>query len=264
MDELRTRLLDQDEELPRGAIQALLEDKRQGAQKIGEQLKKRANARGAEERRLTKLSEFEQALWDQGVEFVGGVDEVGMAPLAGPVIAAAVILPRGARLKGVNDSKKLSHEEREELEPQIRAQAIAFGIGRAEVGEIDTINIYQAGLLALRRAVLAMATQPQHLLVDARSLPELKMPQTPIIKGDAKSITIGAASIVAKVHRDRLMAEMDKEYPGYAFAEHKGYPTPVHLEALGRLGACAIHRRSFEPVRKALGLVPEQTGFKFG
>jgi len=247
--ELRRRLLDEDEELPRGGIQALLDDGRQGARQIGEQLKKRANARGAEERRLNRLCAFEQELWDQGLEFVGGVDEVGMAPLAGPVIAAAVILPRGARLKGINDSKQLTHEEREELEPQIRALAVAVGIGRAEVAEIDSINIYHAGLLALTRAVQAMARAPQHLLVDARKLPELKMPQTPIIKGDAKSITIGAASIVAKVHRDRLMSEMDAVYPGYAFAEHKGYPTPVHLEALGRLGACEIHRRSFEPVR---------------
>ncbi len=263
IEELRRRLIDENEEPPRGGIQALLEDQRQGAQKIGEQLKRRAQKKGAEERRLTRLSAFEQELWDQGVEFVGGVDEVGMAPLAGPVIAAACILPRGARITGVNDSKQLTHEEREALEPQIRSIAVAVGIGRAEVSEIDTINIYQAGLLALRRAVLAMATQPQHLLIDARKLPELKMPQTPIIKGDAKSITIGAASIVAKVHRDRLMSEMDATYPGYSFGEHKGYPTPVHLDALKRLGACDIHRRSFEPVRKALGLVPEQQGFAF-
>ncbi len=263
VDELRRRLLDEAEELPRGGMQALLDDQRQGARQIGAVFQRRKKAEAAEERRLTKLSAFEQALWDQGIEFVGGVDEVGMAPLAGPVIAAAVILPRGARLNGVNDSKQLSPEEREDLDPQIRSLALAVGVGRAEVHEIDTINIYQAGLLALRRAVLNLAQAPQHLLVDARKLPELKMPQTPIIKGDAKSITIGAASIVAKVHRDRLMAGMDAQYPGYAFAEHKGYPTPVHLEALQRLGACDIHRRSFEPVRKALGLVPEQRGFKF-
>ena len=133
-----------------------------------------------------------------------------------------------------------------------------MGVGRAEVAEIDSLNIYHAGLLALRRAVLALALRPQHLLVDARRLKELDIPQQPIVKGDAKSITIGAASIVAKVHRDRLMCDLDREHPGYGFSAHKGYPTPEHLEALERLGACAIHRRSFAPVAKALGLIPEQ------
>src|SRR5437763_863314 len=137
-------------------------------------------------------------------------------------------------------------------------RAMALGIGRAEVEEIDTINIYHAGLLALRRAVLALMPQPEHLLVDARRLKGLPMPQQPIIKGDAKSLTIGAASIVAKVHRDRLMAALDAEHPGYGFADHKGYPTPDHLDALERLGACALHRRSFAPVAKKLGLIPEQ------
>jgi ribonuclease HII len=183
---------------------------------------------------------------------------VGMAPLAGPVIAAAVILRPGARIKGVNDSKQLTPEERCALEPEIRGQAVAVGIGRAEVHEIDTINIYHAGLLALRRAVLALNPQPQHLLIDARRLDGLPFPQQAIIKGDTKSITIGAASIVAKVHRDRLMTELDGEHPGYGFAAHKGYPTPEHLEALERLGACPLHRRSFAPVARKLGLIPEQ------
>ena len=262
--ELRRRFLDESEALPRGGLTALEVDPRQGARAVALQLEKRKDRERAEDRRLTKLSSFEQALWDQGIELVGGVDEVGMAPLAGPVIACAVILPRGTRIRGINDSKQLTAEERNELEPQIRATAVAVGIGRAEVHEIDSINIYQAGLLALRRAVLALSPQPLHLLVDARKLPELKMPQQAIIQGDAKSITIGAASIVAKVHRDRLMAELDREHPGYGFADHKGYPTPVHLEALQKIGACPIHRRSFAPVAKALGLVPEQRGFDFG
>ncbi|GAC1607534.1 MAG: hypothetical protein NVS4B10_22620 [Myxococcales bacterium] len=188
------------------------------------------------------------------VELVGGVDEVGMAPLAGPVVACAVILPRGTRIAGVNDSKQLTAEEREALAPQIRAAAVAVGIGRAEVHEIDSINIYHAGLLALRRAVLALSPLPQHLLVDARKLRDLPFPQQAIIKGDAKSITIGAASIVAKVHRDALMSELDRTHPGYGFAAHKGYPTPVHLSALEALGACPIHRRSFAPVARRLGL----------
>ena len=140
--------------------------------------------------------------------------------------------------------------------PRIRAEAVAYAIGRAEVEEIDRINIYQAGLLALRRAVLGLSPQPQHLLVDARKL-DLELPQQPIIKGDARSLTIGAASIVAKVHRDRLMTELDRQHPGYNLAGNKGYPTPDHLEALQRLGASVLHRRSFGPVARALGIDAE-------
>jgi ribonuclease HII len=245
-------------ELPSGGLSALKADPRSGARAVAERLERRNHKAQAEGRRLTRLCAFEQPLWDGGVQLVGGCDEVGMAPLAGPVIAAAVILRPGARIKGVNDSKQLTPEERCALEPEIRGQALAVGIGRAEVHEIDTINIYHAGLLALRRAVLALDPQPQHLLIDARRLDGLAMPQQAIIKGDAKSITIGAASIVAKVHRDRLMTELDCEHPGYGFAAHKGYPTPEHLEALERLGACALHRRSFAPVARKLGLIPEQ------
>ena len=264
LEELRARFGDASEELPHGGLQALREDPRQGARDLAERLEKRKAAARAEQRRLDKLTEFERALWDQGVELVGGVDEVGMAPLAGPVIAAAVILPRGARLEGVNDSKQLTPEEREALDPKIRALAISWSIGRAEVEEIDRINIYQAGLLALKRAVLGLNPQPQHLLVDARKL-DLPMPQQPIIKGDARSLTIGAASIVAKVHRDRLMTDLDARFPGYNLGGNKGYPTPDHLEALQRLGACALHRRTFGPVARALGLDAEsRQGSLFG
>jgi ribonuclease HII len=255
--ELARMFLDEDRELPVGGLSTLRADPRAGARSIAERIDRRNHKAQAEGRRLTRLCAFETPLWEQGFELVGGCDEVGMAPLAGPVIAAAVILKRGARIIGVNDSKQLTREEREELEPQIRAQCIAVGIGRAEVHEIDSINIYQAGLLALRRAVLALDPQPQHLLIDARRL-DLPIPQQSIIKGDAKSITIGAASIVAKVHRDRLMSELDGQYPGYGFAAHKGYPTPEHLGALENLGACALHRRSFAPVAKKLGLIPVQ------
>jgi ribonuclease HII len=256
--ELCRRYLEEAHDLPSGGLTALKEDPRAGARAVAEKIEKRNHKAQAEGRRLTRLCAFEQPLWDQGIMLVAGVDEVGMAPLAGPVIAAAVILQAGCRIQNVNDSKQLTPEERDELEPEIRAQAVAVGIGRAEVAEIDSINIYRAGLLALKRAVLALCPQPQHLLVDARKLDGLTMPQQPIIKGDAKSITIGAASIVAKVHRDRLMAQLDAEYPGYGFADHKGYPTPEHLDALERLGACALHRRSFAPVAKKLGLIPEQ------
>jgi ribonuclease HII len=256
--ELQRLFVDEAHDLPPGGLTALREDERAGARAVAERIQKRNSKAQAEGRRLTRLSAFEQPLWESGLMFVGGVDEVGMAPLAGPVIAAAVILKPGTRIKGVNDSKQLTPEERDALEPEIRASCIAVGIGCAEVNEIDTINIYHAGLLALTRAVLALDPQPQHLLVDARKLKDLRMPQQPIIKGDAKSITIGAASIVAKVHRDRLMAQLDDEFPGYGFRSHKGYPTPEHLGALEKLGACALHRRSFAPVAKALGLIPEQ------
>ncbi|MCA1825674.1 MAG: ribonuclease HII [Myxococcales bacterium] len=256
--ELHRLFCEEDRDLPSGGLTALKQDPRAGARAIAERIEKRNHEAQAEGRRLTRLSAFELPLWDQGILHVGGVDEVGMAPLAGPVIAAAVILRPGTRIKGVNDSKQLTPEERDALEPEIRENCIAVGIGRAEVHEIDTINIYRAGLLALRRAVEALAPQPQHLLVDARRLDGLPMPQQAIIKGDAKSITIGAASIVAKVHRDRLMAQLDLQYPGYGFASHKGYPTAEHLGALERLGACELHRRSFTPVAKALGLIPEQ------
>ena len=253
--ELKRRFLDEGEPLPKAARALLAADPRAGARGVAAQLDRRDAAAASEEARLDRLTAFERALWDRGVLLVGGVDEVGMAPLAGPVIAAAVILPRGARIAGVNDSKKLSPEQRERLEPVIRQQAVAWAIGRAEVEEIDRLNIYQAGLLALKRAVLALAPQPEHLLVDARRL-DLKMPQQPILQGDAKSLTIGAASIVAKVHRDRLMAELDRAHPGYRLTENKGYPTPDHLEALERLGPCILHRRTFGPVAKALGLLP--------
>jgi ribonuclease HII len=256
--ELHRLFVEEGRELPSGGLTALKSDPRAGARAVAERIDRRNHAAQAEGRRLTRLCAFESPLWEKGLTLVAGCDEVGMAPLAGPVIAAAVILRPGARIPGVNDSKQLTPEEREELEPEIRAQCVTVGIGRAEVQEIDSINIYRAGLLALKRAVLALDPQPQHLLVDARKLDGLAMPQQPIIKGDAKSITIGAASIVAKVHRDRLMSELDATYPGYGFAAHKGYPTPEHLEALDRLGACELHRRSFAPVAKALGLIPEQ------
>ena len=258
VSELQRLYGDEARDLPSGGLTALKDDPRAGARAVAVRIEKRNHRAQAEGRRLTRLSAFEQPLWDEGLLHVGGCDEVGMAPLAGPVIAAAVILRPGTRIQGINDSKQLSPEEREALEPEIRAAAIAVGLGRAEVHEIDTINIYHAGLLALRRAVLALNPQPQHLLVDARRLRDLPYPQQAIIRGDAKSITIGAASIVAKVHRDRLMARLDAEYPGYGFAAHKGYPTPEHLEALERLGACALHRRSFAPVARRLGLIPVQ------
>jgi ribonuclease HII len=186
-----------------------------------------------------------------GVTLVAGVDEVGRGPLAGPVVAAAVILDPVRPIIGLADSKKLSPKRRELLAEQIRSEALAWSLGRAEVEEIDRINILQASLLAMRRAVEGLVLQPQQALVDGNRCPDLPCPVRAIVGGDATVPEISAASIIAKVARDMEMVEMELKYPGYGLAQHKGYPTKIHLEALQRLGASAIHRRSFAPVRRA-------------
>jgi ribonuclease HII len=181
------------------------------------------------------------------------VDEVGMGPLAGPVIAAAVVFPPHTELQGIDDSKKLDLEQREDAERRIRAAATAIAIGRAEVEEIDTVNIYHAGLLAMRRAVEALPVRPQHVLVDARSIPGVDVPQNCFNKGDGINFSIAAASIVAKIHRDRIMDDLAREHPDYGFERHKGYCTPEHQDAIRRLGPCAIHRKSFTFIRELRG-----------
>ena len=183
-------------------------------------------------------------------KFVAGVDEVGRGPLAGPVVAAAVILDPARPIDGLADSKLLSEQKREQLHVLIRERAIAWAVGRAEIEEIDQINILQASLLAMRRAVLALRPQPEFALIDGNRCPILPCPAEAIIKGDMTVAAISAASILAKVTRDREMVELDQLYPGYGFASHKGYPTKVHLTALATLGITPIHRRSFGPVKK--------------
>jgi ribonuclease HII len=198
-----------------------------------------------ERRRLAELRSHERLLEQVGIGPVAGVDEVGMGPLAGPVVAAAVILPDRPLVEGLDDSKSLTRAVRERVEAEIRRVAIAIGIGIATVSEIDSLNIYHAGLAAMRRAVESLPRAPRHVLVDARTIPAIGLPQTSFIKGDARVYSIAAASIVAKVHRDRLMQELEREYPGYGFAGHAGYATAEHREAIRRLGPCAAHRRSF-------------------
>jgi ribonuclease HII len=256
--ELRERFLDADRALPEELEAALEQDERAGAREVLRLVRRRRQENRAEGQRLRHLLRYERELWDRGVVHVGGVDEAGMAPLAGPVVAGACILPRDYRPRGIDDSKQLDRRERERLADDIRRNALCWATARAEVAEIDGLNIYRAGLLALDRAVRALSVRPDHLLVDARKLQELRIPQTPIIHGDALSLTIAAASILAKTARDALMAELDGVHPGYGFARHKGYPTAEHFDALKRLGACPIHRRSFQPVREALGLAPVQ------
>ena len=185
-------------------------------------------------------------------ELVAGVDEVGRGPLCGAVVTAAVILDPARPIEGLNDSKKLTEARREALFPLIQERALAWCIARAEVEEIDRLNILHATMLAMQRAVAGLSTQPTLVLVDGNRCPLLPMRSEPVVKGDSRVPAIAAASILAKVARDREMLELDQQYPGYGIAGHKGYPTPVHLAALRALGATPIHRRSFGPVRKAL------------
>jgi ribonuclease HII len=183
---------------------------------------------------------------------VAGVDEVGRGPLAGAVVTAAVILDPNKPIEGLADSKKLSEKKRQQLEHLIKQNALAWCLGRAEAEEIDQLNILQATLVAMKRAVEGLSIAPQHVLVDGIHAPQLACPVTTVIKGDQKEAAIAAASILAKNARDREMLELDKLYPGYGLAKHKGYPTKDHQQALMDLGATPIHRRSFAPVRRAI------------
>lgn len=258
--ELRELFLERRRPVPKGFLEALEIDTRLGAHQLAKQIRGRYRSNRSEGQRLHTLLRFEIELWAQGYSLVAGVDEAGMAPLAGPVVAGAVILPKNYKLRGLNDSKKiLDHEMREELAAQIKRDAVCWSFGFAEVEEIDRINIYHAGLLAMQRALQGLTCLPDFVLVDARKIPHCPSPQRGIIRGDALSASIAAASIIAKTTRDAHMLEMDAQYAGYGFASHKGYPTPEHCRALKELGALPIHRRSFGRVREVLGLDPVQT-----
>jgi len=185
-------------------------------------------------------------------DYIAGVDEVGRGPLAGAVVTAAVILDPNNPIAGLADSKKLTEKQRERLEPLIKQHALAWALGRSEPEEIDQINILQATLVAMKRAVEGLSIMPTHALVDGNQAPNLNCPVTTVIKGDQSEPAIAAASIIAKVARDREMADMELKYPGYGFAKHKGYPTKQHQQALIELGVTDIHRRSFKPVQIAL------------
>lgn len=201
-----------------------------------------------ERKRIRTMLQYERNLWNKGKKYVAGLDEAGRGPLAGPVVAAAVIFYNDPQISMINDSKKLTEEVREYLFDLILNEALC-GIGAAEVGEIDRINIYQASFLAMDRALENLNTQPEHLLVDGRAFPRNDIPFTTIIKGDSLSYSVAAASILAKVTRDRIMREYDCEFPQYGFAGHKGYATRNHLDAIEEFGYCPIHRRSFHPKR---------------
>lgn len=219
------------------------EDLRSGVQKCVEAAKKRIAAMEKERRRIEKLWEYERSY--DSYSYICGIDEAGRGPLAGPVVAGAVILPKDCDLLYINDSKQLSEKKREELYEEIMKKALSCGIGYASPKRIDEINILQATYEAMREAVSQLSPQPDLLLNDAVTIPGIAVRQVPIVKGDAKSISIGAASIIAKVTRDRLMRKYDQEFPEYGFAGNKGYGSEAHINALKKCGPCAIHRKSF-------------------
>lgn len=218
--------------------------------------RKQRNAAQRERRRLGRLHAFEERAQASGFRLIGGIDEVGRGPLAGPVVAACVVIDGPLKLKGLNDSKQVLPEVREELAHMIRARVVAWAVGEASVAEIDRLNIYWASILAMERALAALHIPPEYLLTDAVRIKSWSGPQEPVIKGDAKCATVAAASILAKVHRDALLVALHDVYPNYGFAEHKGYATPQHIAALRDHGPCAEHRRAFWRVRAAMELLP--------
>ena len=226
----------------------LEQDSRSGVIQAIAKRKKEIQKRLDEDERLEKMLAYEKELYTQGIQLIAGVDEVGRGPLAGPVVAAAVILPKACKIPGLNDSKKIPKSKHKEIYEAVLQNAIAIGIGVKDNHVIDQVNIYEATKLAMMEAIGQLEPQPQHLLIDAMRL-DLPIPQTSIIKGDANSLSIAAASIVAKVTRDQMMEEFDCEYPGYDFTQNAGYGTANHLAGLHKLGVTPIHRRSFEPVK---------------
>lgn len=248
---IRRRYLGTGEPASDQIIAALAADPRASARQLAVRLAAIRNAGRSEHQRQEELLTFERDLASRGFRIIAGVDEAGVGPLAGPVIAAAIILPAGYHLARLDDSKRLSPSTRARLAARLKLDALAWAVGSADVEEIDRLNIYHASLLAMRRAVLSLDRQPDYLLVDARTI-EAPIPQRAIIRGDSLSASIAAASVIAKTTRDDLMIELDRHYPGYGLAIHKGYGTAAHLAALRQFGPLPIHRRSFQPVREAL------------
>ncbi len=199
-----------------------------------------------ERKRISKMLNYERQCWRKGTKFVVGIDEAGRGPLAGPVVAAAVLFPQNIFIAGINDSKKLSAARRERLYDLISEKALAIGVGTCDEKVIDQINILQATYCAMKGAIANLGISPEHVLVDGRLIPDLNIPQTPIVGGDGKCFSIAAASIIAKVTRDRLMMTYDRQFPHYGFAQHKGYPTKKHIQAIIEHGYCSIHRVSFK------------------
>ena len=236
------------DELDHPLFEELILDGRAGVQAAISKRKRELQKQVDEDLRLEKMLAYEKELYTQGIHLIAGVDEVGRGPLAGPVVAAAVILPKACKIPGLNDSKKIPKSKHKEIYEAVLQNAVAIGIGIKDNQVIDQVNIYEATKLAMMEAIGQLEPQPQHLLIDAMKL-DLPISQTSIIKGDANSLSIAAASIVAKVTRDQMMEEFDREYPGYDFAQNAGYGTAKHLAGLDKLGVTPIHRRSFEPIK---------------
>jgi ribonuclease HII len=251
------RALSELDPIPEAVLGALKADKRVSVRKLAEP----APTKKSRTRRVREVDmlAYERPYWERGILYVAGVDEAGRGPLAGPVSAAAVILPANvdlveANLTEVNDSKQLTHEQRSEFLPLIEDRAIAIGVELLDHTQIDTINIFQAAMAGMRGALTRLNPAPEHVLIDGNYPPGSDFPETAIVKGDALSLSIAAASIVAKVTRDRLMIQYAEEYPEYGFEQHKGYATPQHLAALRSHGPCPIHRRSFSVVAECEGI----------
>ena len=232
-------------------FQQLSLDMRKGVQTVLKSCQKRIEKEQKRAEHFIEMQYYERLAYQEGASFIAGVDEVGRGPLAGPVVAAAVILPKNIEDLGFDDSKKLSASKREEIYRLIQEKAIAIGIGIVDADIIDQVNIYQASRLAMQQAVSELKIQPDYLLIDAMKI-DVNTPQIGIIKGDAKSISIAAASIVAKQVRDQMMQEFDELYPGYDFSNNAGYGTPKHLEGLRTKGICPIHRKTFAPIKDFL------------
>lgn len=230
-------------------LQAMQNDSRVSIQKLAASYINRLKKQEAERERLMHMYSLETVYYNQGLYGIAGVDEAGRGPVAGPVMVAAVILPPYWECPGLNDSKKVRPEKREELYDKIMREAVAVCCVSKREAEIDTLNIYHAAQVGMYEAVEGLQKPPEAVLTDAMPLPDLTVPCEAIIHGDAKSASIAAASIIAKVTRDRLMMEYDRKYPQYGFAVHKGYLTQRHVEAIRKYGPCPIHRRSFEPIK---------------
>lgn len=243
-----TALLAQVDSLDSPVWDQLSQDERAGVQAAIKKRQKELETEAAEDARLEVMLSYEKALYENGVEFIAGIDEVGRGPLAGPVVAAAVILPKGCKIRYLNDSKKIPKSKHEAIYQEVMERALEVGVGIKDAAVIDQVNIYEATKLAMLEALGQLSQEPEHLLIDAMKL-DTPIPQTSIIKGDANSLSIAAASIVAKVTRDKMMADYDKEFSGYGFAKNAGYGTAEHLEGLNKLGITPIHRKTFEPIK---------------
>ncbi len=253
VEEIRKHFLSQENSISPYSLTRLQRDSREGVRKIYQQLKKRQEKEKEERQRVESMLNLERVLWNSGVLKIAGADEVGVGPLAGPLVAAAVVFPPNPFILGVDDSKRLAPEMRQQLAQIIREEAVGIGIGLVDVAQIDQLNVYQAGILAMRRAVENLPSRPDHLLLDAREIPGLSIPQSNVSKGDSICFSIAAASIIAKTCRDQLMIELDGPYPQYGFARNKGYCTPEHQKAIQRHGPSTIHRKSFTFIQELCG-----------